>query len=172
MEQNLSYTERIRILRKVIRKWGAQTEKDLLFKLASLKVSEQINLYDQVRFNDYRPLKESIKATTKSGGIGVSRVNISFSRQGIWIEHGVGKNRAVGSSEANKSRKRWIVPVLGPAVNDLGDQIAEAYADIAAHDLRILVPGILDSKIDGRNFVETELDDGTPVKILIDTSFF
>lgn len=74
-------------------------------------------------------------------------VQLSFVRHGIFYEHGVGRGRTVDSPQANKAAKVWLNPSLNIAAEEIADLLAERYADLLAEEVRILVPGIIDTKI-------------------------
>lgn len=74
-------------------------------------------------------------------------VGFSFARHGIFIEHGVGKNRRVGSAAAGRARKPWLSQVLPLSVETLADILVEEYADIAATALVMRIPGVLETSL-------------------------
>lgn len=90
-------------------------------------------------------LVESLKYSIKRRGLVVDRVSISWARHGIFIDVGVGKNRRKGSGK--ESPQPWIASSMKNAVQELGDLLASEYADIAAGELRINIPGIYSTTI-------------------------
>jgi hypothetical protein len=127
---------------KELRSWGRATSKQLLYRLA------QLQLMDKLRLNT--ALESSISSSVKSRRGEVESVGFSFLRQGIFLEHGVGKNRTVGSQAAQAAARPWLKPILEPAVEELADILAEEYADIALDNIRLLIPGIIDTEVQGR----------------------
>ena len=115
--------------------------KELLFKLASLGLKQQASLLGEVS------LRKSIRATKKRKHGEIERVGFSFERKGIFLEHGVGKNRKKGSAAAAKAAKPWLGPVLPGIVERLADFIEEGYADIIAAELAINIPGVYKTRI-------------------------
>jgi len=128
-------------LEKELRAWTRVTKKKILFRIASL------NLKDRVRLENEIKLTKSIKVSLRKKGGELEAVSFGFIRHGIFLEHGVGRGRPVGSPRANKSKKVWLKPSMEVAVEELADLLSEKYADIIAAELRILVPGIIDTKI-------------------------
>ena len=98
-----------------------------------------------IRSNQYKPLKTSIGSALRKESGQVNRINFRFSKQGIWLEHGVGRGRPVRSAAANP--KPWLKPVLDPALDILANLISDNYADIAAGEIKFFIPGITDRRI-------------------------
>lgn len=139
--QDIRLGDRLEKLDKEIRAWARVTRKDLLFRLASLNLEERIRLDGEVR------LKDSIKYKVKKKNGDIESVAFSFARHGIFLERGVGRGRPKNSPQAKKAAKPWIKPVLPDSIEKLADIIAEDYADIAALNIRIVVPGIINTTI-------------------------
>jgi hypothetical protein len=91
----------------------------------------------------YKSLSYKIR---KSQGF-LESVGFVFARHGIFLEHGVGRGRPVGSSQAEAAKQPWLLRVLPGQIEELADILEERYADIAANELRFLIPGIIDTKI-------------------------
>ncbi len=91
-----------------------------------------------IKNEEYKPLKSSIGSNLKREFGAVSRINFRFSKQGIWLQHGVGKGRLVRSAQARP--KPWLTPVLDPALDVLADLIAVNYADIVAGEVKLFIP--------------------------------
>lgn len=151
--------------------FGLLTRDKLVRRLMSLGLRQQVELAEALRVRklssesaiarkrDYnttgekeekrRPLEKTVrsKVYTKQGWI--DAVGQSFARKGIFLERGVGRGRPVNSPKANAAKKEWIKPVLDPAVEELATLLSEKYADLAVQSLRILIPGIIDTKIRG-----------------------
>lgn len=98
---------------------------------------------------EYKPLEKSIGANLKRDFGEVSRINFRLAKQGIWMEHGVGKNRPVRSSAAQP--KPWLQPILNPALDTLADLVASNYADRTAGEIKFLIPGIVNRRIKVNN---------------------
>lgn len=114
----------------------------LLRKLASLNMKQRMEVTKRVR------LKNSINAWAmywRSGEI--RKLGFSFEKQGIYIEHGVGRGRPVGSPKANSLKKPWLEPTLEPFIDDIADLISNGYLDIIEGELRVLIPGIIDKTV-------------------------
>lgn len=139
--QDIRLGDRLEKLDKEIRAWSRVTRKDLLFRLASLNLEERIRLDNEVA------LKKSLGYKLKKSRGEIEKVSFQFARHGIFLEHGVGKGRPVRSAQANALKKPWLSVVLPDAIDQLADILANEYADIAAADLRFLIPGIIDTTI-------------------------
>lgn len=117
-------------------------------------------------------LYKSIGARVKKKRGDLESIAFSFSRHGIFIEHGVGKYRPVRSSAAEKAKQVWLAPVLDKAADDLADLLADEFADIVAAELTIRVPGIIDTKVTGVNNHVIFREGEKQTRVLIDRSFF
>jgi len=93
------------------------------------------------------PLIESIRSALKFDNQLLDSIAFRFSRHGIFLELGVGKNRPKGSSSASATATPWLAPTLNAEIETLADILANNYADIAAGEVRILIPGIFDTRI-------------------------
>jgi hypothetical protein len=70
-----------------------------------------------------------------------------------------------------RAARPWLFPVLNDRFDELGDIFEEGYADIAGSELRILIPGVIDRRREGKGYYEVSDEAGT-YKVLIDKSFF
>mgnify|MGYP003565155031 FL=1 len=94
-----------------------------------------------------KTLEKSIRyGLRKSGGV-IDQVYFSFERHGIFFEHGVGKGRGEGTAEAEANQHPWLSVVIPMAIERLADLIADEYADVATAQIRINIPGIIDTEI-------------------------
>ncbi|MEO0338794.1 MAG: hypothetical protein AAF242_06240, partial [Bacteroidota bacterium] len=154
-------------LKKELRSWANATKKQLLFKLHSL------NLRDRMRIDDAEELKKSLRSGVRFSRGSVNTVYFSFARHGIFLEHGVGKQRPVGSLEAKRNAKKWLSEVLPDQFNRLEDIIEERYADIIEDEVRLLIPGVIELTTKPLpESVDWVDEDGKVIKIIIDKSFF
>lgn len=121
--------------------------------VGSLVLRDKIAVYKSLRnaqkVEGYKKLERSIGSTLKKEFDQVNRINFRFQKQGIWLEHGVGKGRPVRSLKARP--KPWLAPILDPAIDDLADLIASGYLDIAAGEIKFLIPGVLDRRVKIQN---------------------
>lgn len=122
-------------LEKEVRRWSSITRKDLLTQLASLDLEQQSELVKSVR----------AKLFKRQGDL--EGAAFSFVRHGIFFERGVGRGRPVGSAKAERLAKPWLKPVIPGAVEKLADVLVEEYADVAASEVKINIPGIISTKI-------------------------
>ena len=140
-------------LNKDISGWSKAQSQRMARLVGSLTLKDKIAVYKAIRNaiknGQYKPLKPSIGAATKKEFGQVNRINFRFAKQGIYLEHGVGKNRRVRSSNARP--KPWLAPILDPAIDELANLIAENYLDIAAGEIKFFIPGILDRRIKIQN---------------------
>jgi len=127
--------DKLEKLEKEVRRWSSITRKDLLMQLASLGLEQQSELVKSIR----------AKLFKKEGDL--EGAAFSFIRHGIFFERGVGRGRPVGSSQAAKLAKPWLKPIIPDAVEKLADILVEEYADVAASEVKINIPGIISSKV-------------------------
>ena len=59
------------------------------------------------------------------------------------MEHGVGKHRPKGSPAASRTKQPWLSQIIPPSIEDLANILEEKYADIAAAELKLNIPGII-----------------------------
>ena len=140
-------------LNKDVSGWAKVQSQRMQRLVGSLTLKDKVAVYKAVRNaiknSQYKPLKPSIGSAIKKDFGQVNRINFRFAKQGIWLEHGVGKNRRVRS--ANARPKPWLAPVLNPAIDELANLIAENYLDIAAGEIKFFIPGILDRRVKIQN---------------------
>lgn len=91
--------------------------------------------------SEYVPLERSIGAGIRRSYGEVTRINFRFRRQGIFLEHGAGYNRALYKP------KPWINPVLNPAIDQLADIMNQQFADRAGDEIKIEIPGIISRRV-------------------------
>lgn len=72
--------------------------------------------------------------------LAVEAMRFTFERHGIYIEHGVGKGRPVGSSQANAAKQEWLGPVLETRISQLEDLIDQHYGDDTAKAIAAGLP--------------------------------
>lgn len=129
--------------------WAKLQSNKMRRLVGSLTLKNKVAAYKAVRAvaNDpeYKPLIKSIGSALKKDFGEVVRVNFKFRKQGIWLEHGVGKGRPVRSAKAKP--KPWLNPVLNPAIDELADILMEHYADAAATEIKFNIPGIVTRRI-------------------------
>jgi len=92
-------------------------------------------------------LAESLRGRVRRADGSIERVAWSFVRHGIFIEHGVGKHRAVGSAAAERAKQPWLSKIIPTAVDQLADILEERYADLAVANLKITIPGVLETRV-------------------------
>lgn len=140
-------------LNKDVSGWAKYQAQRMQRLVGSLTLKDKYAIYKAARAKaknpDYKQLEKSIGAAIKKDFGNVSRVNFKFQKQGIWLEHGVGRGRPVRSAAARP--KPWLKPILDPALDVLADLIAENYADIAAGEIKFFIPGIIDRRIQINN---------------------
>lgn len=160
-EQRLA--DRLSELGKKARRWGTLTRKQMLRRLAELglhdrvQVSKEVTRLRIVRSSSGKAslkkeefLMRSVRSGIRYQHGALDKVWFSFERHGIFLEHGVGKGRPVRSTQALAAAKPWLSVILPHRIEELAEILSDEYADIAAEELRILIPGIIDTKITTR----------------------
>jgi len=139
------YTE----LNKSIREWGKITSTQLRRRVVGITLKDKIALRKSILHKakdaDYKKLGNSIGPTYGQSFGQIDRINFRFSRQGIFLERGVGGKK--GGGTVRHVPKPWLVPVIDPALQNLADMLVEKYADIVAGEIKFTVPGIIDRRI-------------------------
>lgn len=150
--------DRLIALEQVIRTWAKKTKGLLRQRLLALGLDERraakrgtsrLRAYttksgSKVLIQD-QYLIESLGSSIRRRGLEIESVNLSFARQGIYLEVGVGKNRKKGSGK--ESPKPWINVIIPSAVEELATVLSEEYADLVAGELKINIPGVYSTKI-------------------------
>lgn len=157
---NVRLIDRLEAMDKEINAWRGITHKKLFQRLLALGIDDKIKLaktVSRIRFSKAKSgkttphkeefLSKSLGSRLKKRQGDIESISFSFVRHGIFVEHGVGRGRPVGSSQANPHKKPWLSIVLPPSIEDLADVLENEYADIAALELRFLIPGILDTTV-------------------------
>lgn len=134
--------DRLEKMDKEIRAWGKLTRKNLLFRLAALGLKDRARLAQSKDPKLYKSLKSH--ARRRNGEL--EKVGFSFARHGIFLEHGVGKGRPVGSSNAKLAAKPWLKPTLEPGIEALADILEKGYGDIILAEVKIVIPGVINTK--------------------------
>lgn len=147
MAEPTDNSARYKAFDKDARNWIRKTEQELKRQLLRLSLGQRIDLNRKLKSRATGELVEGIKGRIKRRYGEVEYLGFSFERYGIFYEHGVGKNRPIGSAAARKAARPWLKPVLDPAIEELADILEERYADIIAGELRVLIPGIIDTRI-------------------------
>ena len=133
--------DRLEALLKEVRGWNRATSKDLRFRVASMGLKDRVRLAGAVK------LRNSIRGKVKARNLELERVSFTFARHGIFLEHGVGKGRPVNSAAANRMSRPWLKPGIEDAIESLADLLSNEYADLAADELKIIIPGVINTKI-------------------------
>lgn len=136
-------------LNKSIREWGKITSRQLQRRVIGITLKDRIALRKTIlhkaRNPDYKRLSASIGPAYKTEFGQIYRINFRFSRQGIFLEHGVGGKKGGGSIK--HTPRPWIAPVLNIAIDQLADILATQYADLVSGEIKFVVPGIIDRRI-------------------------
>ncbi len=157
-EQRLG--DRLEALDKEIAGWARLTRNKLRLRLRTLGVQDKAKLakaVSRIKFTkDKRGkvraqrepfLLKSLKYALRKNQGDIESIAFIFPRHGIFLEHGVGKGRPVGSGKAGAAKKPWLKPVLENSLDELADLIADNYADIAAEEVKISIPGIIQTTV-------------------------
>jgi hypothetical protein len=134
--------DRLDELDKALTQFNRDTRAQLRARLELLGLKAQVERRASASLQ--QRLHDSVGAAKRKRSGSIDGVNISFVRHGIFVERGVGKNRPVGSDSANAAKKEWLFPILSGRVEALADLLEQHYADVAAEQVRLLIPGIID----------------------------
>lgn len=128
--------------------WGKITRKKLALRVGALTLKDRRALqkaaWHKAKNTDYKKLVKSIGVNFKREYGQIYRINFPLQRHGIFLEHGVGRGRGVGSP---KSAKPFLNPILDAAIDDLANLISERYADIIVGELKLTIPGIISRRV-------------------------
>ena len=146
--------DRIEAMEQEVKAWSKATRKKLLFRLAQLGLKDRVKLaksFSKVSITKDGAEKEeflykSVRARLIRKQGDLEGAAFSFAKQGIYLHHGVGKHRKMGSAVAVKSQKPWL-NVIDKELNELADLLESEYADIAAGELKISIPGVFETNI-------------------------
>jgi len=159
-EENIRLGDRLEALDREILAWAKLTRDKIQRKLLELGVEDKLKLAKTVRRirikknregqayvdkEDY--LYRSLRYRLLRKNLEIEGIAFSMARHGIFFDRGVGRGRKVNSSSAEKHKSPWIAPILEPSIEDLANILAEEYADIISAELKITVPGIINTKI-------------------------
>jgi hypothetical protein len=134
--------DRMAELEKALTKFNSDTRAQLRARLELLGLNARVERRASASLE--KRLYDSVGAAKRKRDGNIEGVTVSFSRHGIFVERGVGKNRKAGSSAAAKNVQQWLFPVLEGRIEALADMLEQEFADIAAEQVRILIPGIID----------------------------
>lgn len=138
---------------KTLKAWGVLQKNRMISRVVQMQLKDKVALRKRVlnRANnpEYKVLSNSIKFGVKSDFGVINRINFRFAKQGIWFEHGVGRNRLVRS--ANATPHPYLSVVLNNSIEGLAVILADDMADYAVSEIKFLIPGIVDTKIKVNN---------------------
>ena len=153
--------DKLELMEQDVRLWAKNTRTQLLFRLAGMGVKDRSKLIkaSKIRFkktSSGRHLAEKEDHLYPSVGTKLIKtrydlegVAFTFARHGIFLEHGVGKYRKIGSTASRYNARPWLEPVLNMSIDKLADLLEENYADIAASNLVMSIPGVIKTSIHG-----------------------
>jgi len=125
-----------------VKDWANLTKQKLLFRLTQLDLQERVRLAGEIS------LRKSLKEKFKTSHGQVESVGFSFARHGIFLERGVGRGvKLADVAASNRMPKIWLAAVLPNEIERLADIIAENYADDIAGEIKINIPGVMQTKV-------------------------
>jgi len=124
---------------------GNKASANLKFRLLALQLDKRIELVNKIKSK--HSVADKVKSRIVKKNDNLSALAFSFPEHGIYLEHGVNKYRKKNSPEAEKGKQPWLSDVLPGTIEDLADILERDFADIAAGELRIMIPGVIDTKI-------------------------
>lgn len=114
-------------------------QKKALYKAAKM------GLKDKAEIEKYKSLPDTIRSTVRKKDGEIERVGFSFDRIALYLHLGVGKGRKTGSPEAARAAKPWLM-AIAEFEEQLADLLENHYADVAAAEIRVDVPGYYRTK--------------------------
>lgn len=112
-------------------------------------LKDALNVYaDEVNLVNFTSLSSLRKSLETKGYIGIKKIRIVFKRHGIFLEHGAPPKTRKGKAIKITPRKpfKWLSVVLPHEVEIFEKIVAEEYGGMIAHGMRLLIPGIFDSR--------------------------
>lgn len=144
MSANNSYHE----MNEEVAKWAKLQAQRMRRYVGGLTLKTKIAAYKiawaKAKYPEYKQLQKSIGSGTRKEFGQISRINFRFQRQGLFLEHGSGRNRLLTS---NNYAKPWIKPILDPAIDNLADLLIEKYADRIQGEIKINIPNVISRTI-------------------------
>jgi hypothetical protein len=144
------------LLNENIRSWGKLTRNTMEYRLAALGINERGSARKEIRSFKNKSgeayelreatLRQSLRVKYGEFYGDINRIAFRFSRHGIFLERGVGKGRKKGSGK--EQPRKWIEPTIAVEVEKLADIVANRDADRVVGQLRFLVPGVIDLRVD------------------------
>jgi hypothetical protein len=153
MAQNsVQLVARLEALDAEVRQWGNDLAKRLSLAVQTRQQENQranaalLYRYARLPLRGRIALKDSIKTRIRyyPGGLEIRAINVSFLKHGIFFDVGVGKGRPRGSSQAKPNP--WLY-LIDYSLDELADILQTGYADVAVGEIRFLVPGVIDRRI-------------------------
>ncbi len=83
------------------------------------------------------PLTNINTRTSKNAGV-INRIRFRFKKSGVFVHKGVGKGtpiEKVGST--NRKPKPWFNPVIEKYANEMMEEVADEYVDVAFNQILI-----------------------------------
>lgn len=129
---------------KAVREWGKMTTQQLKRYLLAAGVHDQVKVGQGSRSGQ---LYDSVGYALRKRDGEVEAISLKFQYYGIFLEHGVGKNRRKGTPASKSAAKPWLSITIPGRIEILATMLAEATGDGIARELRFTVPGILDTRV-------------------------
>lgn len=151
--------DRLEAMDTAILGWAKTTKKELLMSMARMGVKDKAKMAKTMTRIKFRKgqvggkkvekeefLYQSLRYSLKKKNFEIESINFKFAKHGLYLEHGVGKGRGKSSGKADQYAKPWLSNVLPAAIERLNNLLAEEYADIAAAELVMTIPGVIKTR--------------------------
>lgn len=142
-------SEEEQIFNSEVRGWAKIQQRRLVSRVVSLQLKDKVALQKRIankaNQEDYKSLVPSLGFGLKREFGVINRINFRFSKQGIYFEHGVGRGRPVRSAKAKPHP--FLGPVINSGIDELADIVANGFADMAVGEIKFLIPGIVNRRV-------------------------
>jgi hypothetical protein len=106
-------------------------------KQALIEEQSKLGMKHGLNRTEPEPLTNINTRTSKNAGV-INRIRFRFKKSGVFVHKGVGKGtpiEKVGST--NRKPKPWFNPVIEKYANEMMEEVADEYVDVAFNQILI-----------------------------------